>query len=256
MKKLGIYANPVGFGRIYYEEKFLLSEKEGGELNKRLRKIPMDTRFEGKDIPKVILPENLPGNPIEKSGFDVSSIYHPAVNKWEVTYLFSPEDETRRELTLYPKLELILDSSDEGHVLSVSPIIKMFLQLADREGEHDLIDFGAKYQIIDLVNIYSKRNGNEFIVNTSAPIDDGWNFAPVSSVKDVCSIIDNVTSQLSVNDLGALLALRDTDEYRKKTCYSEWDRYTNEFVEFAMEGEYQRKKMELINRIKKSTKSK
>jgi len=186
---------------------------------------------------------------IEKPKFNVDFVEHTQLTRWKINY--EPEKtENEKTLKLYPQLNLNLDSLKEGHILSLDSGLQFFLQLGDRKNEHNSVNGREKNEFIYLVSEYFNNNGNKSLISPIIGGYEGWNFAPFSSAKDICSTIDSISSQLSVNDLSILASLKNIRDYQKRPSYNKSEEFTNKFIENAMKGEYYNKQQNLIDKVK------
>ena len=211
MKSLGIHGYPIGHGRLVFGEKFLLTSEESEELTKDLRKTGMD-EFKGKDIPKALLPKNIPGNPLNNllGLTNPNRLNHSKVNSWQINYSLQENLAPKQDIqniNLYPQLNLSLDSSEEGEVLSVKPLVTSYLDLT-KQAPFRTEDI--KNEFIDLVELYVQEKSEKLAFSRGwGEANEGWHFAPISQMYHVLSEIKHIARNIGLDELEALASMRE-----------------------------------------------
>jgi len=250
MKNLGVFASNYGYGRFFCSEKFLLSVDEAKDLTSKLRQTPLDTKFQGERIPKELLPENLPGNPVGATEIDVSSVFHQEICRWEIAYTELKQQEEGNRLNLYPKLDLGLDSSEEWNILSLHSSLGYFLQLK-RDDEYSILNSDITEEFTGLANlcfneIHHPTDDTTKPILTRSGFNKGWDFAPFSSVKYICEFMNTIKDYVSIEDLRNLYLLNQAGkEDIKKNPYDE-----GRIVRSSLLREYANQQRTITDRIK------
>ena len=261
MKKIGIQAEPWGYDFFAFLDQFLLTASEAEELTSRLRRAGMDT-FKGEDVPESILPQNIPGFPFQGVVFGkAGELRHPQVLNWEVHYkemqTISSQAGTR-ELSLYPRLELQVSSSDEGHVLTARPYLGFFLNFKGQDRRTDHFD---KNEFMDLVTEYARNQllrsdkTAGFITRGYGAMNEGWNFAPVSNLPLIIQGAIHCATHVAPEELSQLGALRHVvygNDFGRNVYHPD-EKYAVEVARRGAEKEYHDIRRNLVSRMQETT---
>jgi len=255
MKNLGILAEPFGGGSFFFSQNFALAKDEADELISRLRKVGMDT-FKGGSIPQMLLPENLPGNPL--AGLDleeVTEVYHSELESWKVQYReiiknLGKGPDREKALHLSPVISFQLDSSSEAHILNVHPFIMFHLDLEG--GIRTYVNFQRKNEFIDIVHAFVQ---DQYTLREIAfsKTGDGWEYSPIIATRRIIPQIEHVARNVTIEDLRRLEALVN---FTRKTgnAYSSEEIYAQEVAISAVRKEYYAKHQEILARLNKASK--